>query len=425
MTVSGSWLSGVLRSRRRRAAVAAATGVVALASAVPAMAGTAAGATAAVAPRVIATTDVGSDPMGLAVNPRTGTIYVLNTYNNFRDRVAVISPRTNKITATISFKGTSYSPADLAVSPVTGDVYVTWYYSNYAGGVTVISGRTNKIIATLLFRSPSSGVVSPVNGDFYLTNPEKNGHNSLVTLDGGKVIATVGVPEAALETISPRTGAIYFETFKTVTVISGRTSKVVATVAVSGNPSLPMAISPVTGKVYVDDSGCRRESICTSTVTVISGQTNKVIGRDTLDSVLGQIAFGSKTGDVYASTGDVGVNGANSQEIAVISGQTNQVIDTIQFPACDPPGAVLEGPGPFAIGPRTGNLYVPIDSGDNCEAGSVQVVSGQTSKIIDAVRLPTLGQGIAASPATGDIYLLRPGNAQNDTLPYLLEVISD
>ena len=53
------------------------------------------------------------------------------------------------------------------------------------------------------------------------------------------------------------------------------------------------------------------------------------------------------------------------------------------------------------------------------------MVSGQTSKIIDAVRLPSPGQEIAASPATGDIYLLRPENAENDTLPYLLEVLSD
>jgi DNA-binding beta-propeller fold protein YncE len=64
------------------------------------------------------------------------------------DRVAVINPRTNKITTTISFKGTSHSPANLAVSPVTGDVYVTWYDGSNADGVTVISGRTNKVIGS-------------------------------------------------------------------------------------------------------------------------------------------------------------------------------------------------------------------------------------------------------------------------------------
>jgi DNA-binding beta-propeller fold protein YncE len=35
---------------------------------------------------VIATTDIGEYPIGLAVNPRTDTIYVLNAYNDFVDR---------------------------------------------------------------------------------------------------------------------------------------------------------------------------------------------------------------------------------------------------------------------------------------------------------------------------------------------------
>jgi DNA-binding beta-propeller fold protein YncE len=405
-------------------------GVVAVASAgAAAAAGTAAAGTGTAAqavPRVIATTDVGAYPTGLAVNPRTGTIYVLNSYNDFVDRVAVINPRTNKITTTISFKGTSYSPADLAVSPVTGDVYVTWHHGSNAGGVTMISGRTNKIIATFPFRSPSSGVVSPVNGDFYLTKPQMNGHNSLVVINGGKVIATVGVPQVgSVTTISPLTGAIYIAGSKTVTVISGRTNKVVATIAVFRNLNMPMAVSPVTGKVYLEDGGRIRESACTGTVTVISGQTNKIIGSDSFDAMPGPMAFGSKTGDVYVSTGDVFVTGANSERIAVISGQTNNQIDSIEFPACAPSGVALYGPGPVAIGPRTGNLSVPIDSGNDCKTYSVQAVSGQTSKIIGAVPLPTPGQEIAASPTTGDIYLLRPENAANDALPYLLEVLSD
>ena len=306
MTVSRAWFTRVRTSWRGRA-VATVVAVVAVAS--------------AAVPRVIATTDVGAAPAGRAVNPRTGTIYVLNSYNDSVDRVAVINPRTNKITTTISFKGTSHSPADLAVSPVTGDVYVTWYHDGNAGGVTVISGRTNKIIAALPFRSPSSGVVSPVNGDFYLANPRTNGHNSLAVINGGKVIATVGVPRAgSVTTISPLTGAIYIAGGKTVTVISGHTNKVVATVAVSRNLNMPMAVSPVTGKVYLENGGCVRESVCTGTVTVISGQTSKIIG---------------------------------------------------------------------------------------------------------AVRLPTPGQEITVSPTTGDTYLLRPENAGNDALPYLLEVLSD
>jgi DNA-binding beta-propeller fold protein YncE len=71
-------------------------------------------------------------------------------------------------------------------------------------------------------------------------------------------------------------------------------------------------------------------------------------------------------------------------------------------------GGLGSTPGQFAISPRTGNLYVPIVSGNDCQTSSVQEVSGQTSKIIDAVRLPTPGEEIAASPTTGEAYVLRP-----------------
>jgi DNA-binding beta-propeller fold protein YncE len=300
------------------------------------------------APRVIATTAIGQYPAGLAVNPRTGTVYVLNNYSSGSDRVAVLNPRTNKIATTIPIKGNVRNPAPmLAVSPVTGDIYVngTHTYSpsqSWVGGaVTAISGRTNKIIATIDF------------------------------------------PQ---------------------------------------NSTMSMAVSPVTGKVYAEDGGCTRESQCTSTVAVISGQTNKIIGRDSFDSILGQIAFGSKTGDVY-------VTGANSQEIAVIIGQTNKVIDSIGFPACEPSGVgALGSPGQFAISPRTGNLYVPIASGNDCQTYSVQVVSSQTNKIIGAVRLPTPGQQIAADPVTGEIYVLRPQtltSVDGEVPPSVASVISD
>jgi hypothetical protein len=58
-------LSSVLRSRRGRLAAPAATA----ATAAPA-------ATAAAKPRVIATIGLPREPLGVAISPRTGTVYV-------------------------------------------------------------------------------------------------------------------------------------------------------------------------------------------------------------------------------------------------------------------------------------------------------------------------------------------------------------
>jgi DNA-binding beta-propeller fold protein YncE len=157
-------------------------------------------------------------------------------------------------------------------------------------------------------------------------------------------------------------------------------------------------------------------------VAVISGQTNKIIGTDSFDSTPGPITFGPKTGDVYVSTGETFVTGANSQAITVISGQTNKIISNIAFPVCVP--AVLINGQQFTFSPRTGDLYIPLTSGSGCRTYSLQVVSGQTNKIIGAVPLAAPGQQIAADPVTGDVYVLRPQSAQGNVGPYVASVIA-
>src|SRR4051794_23638641 len=53
---------------------------------------------AVAAPGVTTTIPVGNAPEGVAVNPKTDTVYVANEYD---DTVSVISGRTNTVTATI------------------------------------------------------------------------------------------------------------------------------------------------------------------------------------------------------------------------------------------------------------------------------------------------------------------------------------
>lgn len=428
MAGAGIWLQGVLKSWRGRAGVAAAIGAVGLAAAVPAVA--LAGTAAPAGPRVIATTAVGANPSSLVVNPRSGTVYVVNNYlSNGSERVAVLNPRTNKLTATIPIKGglSGGKVAVLGVSPVTGDVYVDGASPDGAwvgGAVTVISGRTNKVIGTIPFHDPHGGVVSPVTGDYIVANTKMNNSNTVSVINGDKVIATVAVPYVWSMAVSPRTGAIYLGTSNGVTVISGRTYKVIATIArLSSYPSI--AVSPVTGKVYAEDGGCdpHNSPACTGSVTVISDQTNEVIAVDSLKALPGQIAFGPHNGDVYVSIANLYASGANPEAIAVISGQTNKVIDNITFPFCQ--SADLTDPASFTISPRTGNLYVPIASGTSCQTYSVQEVGGQTNKVIGVVPLPTAGGLIAANPVNGEIYVLRlQVQARGDSSPDLASVIA-
>jgi YVTN family beta-propeller protein len=92
---------------------------------------------------VTATIRVGRVPAGVAVNPRTNTIYVTNANSG---TVSVISGRTNTVTATIRLGGKF--PVGVAANPRTDTIYVTRAGNIVTRGrVSVISGRTNAVMA--------------------------------------------------------------------------------------------------------------------------------------------------------------------------------------------------------------------------------------------------------------------------------------
>jgi YVTN family beta-propeller protein len=417
MVRSAARMSGVPRFLRGRIAVPAVMSGVALALGVPAaMAATSA---TAAHPKVIATVKVGTEPSEVAVSPRTGAAYVVNRGSS---TVTVISARTNKVAATIRIKPgkRNLAPFAVAVSAVSGDVYVTNYAvtSSAKGTVTVISGRTNKVIGTIpVGIDPGQAFISPKTGDVYVTNSGVSSTSSTVTVINGrtnKVITTIklGGSSGAQQgtAISPKTGDIYVanQSKDSVSVISGKTNKVIASVSVayasepSGEPLDPyaVAVSPVTGAVYVVSEGYHTGNL----VTVISGKTNKVTAvipnEVTYFGGSGQIAISPKTGTVY-------VGNDMSGNVSVISGKTNKLTGLIEFP-----DGYLHAED-VAVSPVTGDVYVEnviygvtSPGGGESAEGAFWVINGKTNKLSGHVVIKdgvSISQG-AISPRTGDAY---------------------
>jgi len=88
----------------------------------------------ALAQDVTATIGVGNSPAAVAVNPVTGTIYVVNSASG---TVSVINGVTNSLTATVN---TGSNPIAVAVNPLSNMVYVA---NNGSNNITVINGATN------------------------------------------------------------------------------------------------------------------------------------------------------------------------------------------------------------------------------------------------------------------------------------------
>lgn len=420
MASSSTCLSAVPGPWRRLAAVPAVIAALALASVAPAAAAVRAAPIAA--PRVIATIRVGDGSAAVAVNPRNGTVYVVNSGSK---TVSVINGRTNKVVSTIHIRESSgLARSWVVLSPKTGDLYVSNDPGNQDanGTVTVLSSRTGKLIATVpVGRFPGQGVISPVTGDVYVASKGPTGSGTVTVISGqsGKVIATIGVGSYPGQmAISPQTGEVYVpnEADGTVSVISGHTNKVTATILVDQRNSNPtndfepyeVAVSPVTGEVYIVSIGYHTGNI----ETVLDGKTNKVITTtDGSGTGAGDIVISPLTGAVYVSS-DI------SDTATVFSGQTNNVIHSIQFA----PGS---GVYSAAFSPRTGDLYVPgnIKYG-NDYVSSVWVVSGRTGKITAALRLRGESPGqVAVSPVTGDAYVVDSSYVPSGT-PVTVSVVS-
>ncbi len=302
-------------------------------------------------------------------------------------------------------------PSQVAVSPRTGAAYVV---NRGSSTVTVISARTNKVAATIRIKpgrrnlAPFAVAVSAVSGDVYVTNfavtSSAKGTVTVISGRTNKVIGTIPVgidPSQAV--ISPKTGDVYVtnsgvtSTSSTVTVINGRTNKVITTIKVGGssNALQEIAISPKTGDVYIADA-------LKDSVWVISGKTNKVIASVSVayDSEPSgepvdpyEVAVSPVTGVVYVVS--EGYHTGNL--ITVISGKTNKVAAVVPNEV-----AYFGGSGQIAISPKTGTVYVGNDI-----SGNVSVINGKTNKLTGLILFPDgylHAEDVAVNPVTGDVY---------------------
>ena len=335
-----------------------------------------------VAQQVIATVPTGAGSLNSAVNSTTNKIYALNqcgndptcSYPYSQGTVTVIDGATNNPTTVT----VGYYPSTVAVNPVTNRIYVANQCgsdTNCAGDgtVTVIDGSSNSVLATVTVGSDPYGIaVNPATNLIYVTN-YCGADTSCQTLSG------------------------------TVSVISGASNTVTATVNVGAGPALPV-VNSVTNKIYVGNT-CGNDTTCTfpygqGTVTAIDGTTNNPTSVN-VGVYPFALAVNSVTNKIYVANncGDDG-NCQSTATLTVINGAT---LATNEI--------AIGGFYPYAIAANsvTNKIYVPSDCyGDaSCQGypnGTVSVIDGGT------LAYSSVGAGISPSTialnsATNKIYV--------------------
>jgi YVTN family beta-propeller protein len=357
---AGAGRRGRIPARWRAAAAA----VVVAAAAALSLAAGAVPASAAGGYPVTATISVGADPVGVAVDPAAGTVYVANSND---DTVSVIDEATGAVTATTPVGS---APFWVAADPASRTVYVT---NNNDGTVSAISAVTSRVLGTIRVGTDPFGVaVNPAAGTVYVANSYDD-TVSVIYAPTRAVIDTIPVGSDPYGVaVDPVTGTVYVTNFSadTVSVIDPATDTVTATIPVGSGP-IGVAVDPAAGTVYVvnlgDDQG---------TVSVIDAATNAVTKTIAVGLLPQGVAVDPAAGTVYVANG--------SGTVSVIDAATSAVTATI------PDGS---GPVGVAVDPATHTVYVT-----NYNAGTVSVISPQAAQAIAFTSAPP------ASPVVGGTY---------------------
>jgi YVTN family beta-propeller protein len=332
---------------------------------------------------VIGSPTVGANPYAVGVNPTTNKIYVAN---NSPNTVSVVNGATDAVIGSPIAVGTG--PSGVGVNPTTNKIYV----ANYSGNtVSVIMDPPSVGVGT----NPQGVGVNPTTNKIYVANG--TGSNTVSVINGttdtviGSPIAVgtnpygVGVNHTANKVYVANYGS------NTVSVINGATDTVITgpgyPIAVGSTPE-GVGVNPTTNKIYVANTG-------SNTVSVINGVTDAIIG-----SPIGVGANPNAIG-VNPTTNKIYVTNGTSSTVSVIDGATDTLITGPGYP-------ITVGTNPYAIGvnPTTNKVYV-----SNYTDGTVSVIDGATDTITGSpIAVGTNPFGVGVNPTTNKVYVANYGS---------------
>jgi len=303
-------------------------------------------------------------PQGVAVDPNTGYVYVVNSTQLIggHNDVTVINPSTGATVADINLGGTP-TPQYVAVS-ADGHAYVT----TVAGGLKVIDPVTFAVHTVSIPGGSQMGVAVGNDGQVYVVS---TGQVHVYDPSDSSVTAITGIGVTPqFVAVDPNNGMVYVtnEGSNTVSVINPVSNTVTSTISVgAGNGIEGIAVQSTgaySGYLYVAGNASGQ-------VSVINPDTGAVV--KTITGV--PAAFGvaiAPTGTPNA--GAIYVTSANAAgTVTVIDPTTNQSVGSWD---ATPGGIVQNGiPHGIAVSPLTGAIWVAASTGTNT-VNATQAVFG-------------------------------------------------
>ena len=268
------------------------------------------------------TDGIGAAPSGIAYDPSTNQVYVVNPYAG---TISVIQDNTNTVTSTIS--GLSATPHDLAYDSGTKTMYVStddgvdvipdnsnvtttipldrgctgiaydssqneiYVSSEYTTMVSVISDSSNTIVKNITMSEyPGSMTYDKTQNEIFVSEGNSYTGNVAVITANYNIHTTIpvggvrsGPGSLVYDSVK---GRIYVTNSTTVSVISDN-NKISAVISVGSAP----------GYLVSDSNG----KIIGSNGAVISDSSNSVIATVNVGTTPAGIAYDSNNGDIYVT----------------------------------------------------------------------------------------------------------------------------
>jgi DNA-binding beta-propeller fold protein YncE len=247
------------------------------------------------------------------------------------------------------------------------------------------SSQAQNIVATIPSGAPNQAVaVNPVTNKIYVTGAQ---FCSIFSLNPPGIVTVIDGPTNSTATITaggclraapmnpvavnPVTNKIYVASGDVI-VIDGATNS--TTTIADPDGAEAVAVNPVTNKIYVGNAGTAGS---TASVTVIDGATNStttVTDPDASGLSAVAIAVNPTRNKIYVANNSIEFSGTHPGNITVIDGATNS-ITTITDPNAVSPNSV-------AVNSATNKIYV-ANGGDypGVNHGNVTVIDGATNAI--------------------------------------------
>ncbi|MDR4512175.1 MAG: YncE family protein [Nitrososphaeraceae archaeon] len=252
----------------------------------------------------------GSFPIGIAINPVAGKIYVANEYSN---TISVIDIDSSAVQSNIEVDN---SPYDLEINPFTNRVYST---NRGSDTVSVIDGFTDRVITKLdVGKSPVGIGINLATNWLYVSNLN-SGTITVVDAIENQVTETLNYTSLPYDiVVNPQTNKVYISDLgnNSITVIDGATNKLLSKIPVGSRPSM-LGFNILSNTIYVSN-------FLSDSISVINGYTDKVEANIKVGENPIGIIVNPKTNKVY-------VHNSQNKTISIIDGKTNNVIKNISL----------------------------------------------------------------------------------------------